>query len=95
MIPVSYGANDIGSKEFFPFLELGLEFIEFHSIWVLVDLISGSGSPSVGGPNEEVVTEFILGHKRGILGMDSVNECVKSWEGMLVGVDASTMVWDT
>lgn len=29
MIPVSYGANDIGSKEFFPFLELRLELIEF------------------------------------------------------------------
>ena len=47
MISISYCANDIGSKQFFPFLELGLEFIEFHSIWVLVDLISGSGSPSV------------------------------------------------
>ena len=78
MISVSYGANDIGSKEFFPFLELGLEFIEFHTIWVLVDLISGTGSPSGGGPNEKVVTEYILGHKRSIIGMDSVNECVKS-----------------
>ena len=78
MISVFYGAKDIGSKEFLPFLELGLEFIEFHSIWVRVDLISSSSSPSFGGLNEEVVTEFILGHKRGILGMDSVNECVKS-----------------
>ena len=76
--PVSYGANYVGSKEFFPFLELGLVFIEFHSIWVLDDLISGSSSPSVGGPNEEVVTKFIFGHKRGIIGMDAVRECVKS-----------------
>jgi hypothetical protein len=60
------------------FLNLGLEFIEFHSIWVLDDLISSSSSPSVGDPNEDVVTEFILGHKRGIIGMDLVNECVKS-----------------
>ena len=78
VIPVSYGANDIASKEFFPFHELEIEFIEFHSIWVLVDLISGSSSPSVGGLNEEVVTKFIFGHKRGIIGMDAVNECVKS-----------------
>ena len=75
VIPVSYGANFIGSKEFFPFLELGLEFIEFHSMWVLDDLISGSSSPSVGGPNEEVVTKFIFRHKRGIIGMDAVKEC--------------------
>ena len=38
------------------FLNLRFEFIEFHTIWVLDDLISGSSSPSVGGPNEEVVT---------------------------------------
>ena len=78
VIPVSYGANDIGSKEFFPFLELGLEFIEFHTIWVLVDLISGTGSPSVGGSNKEVVTKYILRHKWGVVWMDSVNESVKS-----------------
>ena len=60
------------------FLNLGLEFIEFHFIWVLDDLISGSSSPCVGDPNEEVITEFILGHKRSIIGLDSVNECVKS-----------------
>ena len=60
------------------FLNLGLDFIEFHSIWIFINLITGSSSPSVGGPNEEVVTEFILGHKRSIIGMYSVNECVKS-----------------
>ena len=60
MISVSYCANDIGSKDFLLFLELGLKFIHFHSIWVLIDLISRTGSPSVGGPNKEVVTEYIF-----------------------------------
>ena len=77
MISVSYGANDICSKDFLPFLELGLEFNKFHSIWVLIDLISRTGSPSFGCPNEEVVTKFIFGHKRGVIGMDTVIECVK------------------
>ena len=77
MVTVSYCANDIGSNDFLPFLELGLEFIKFHSIWVLIDLISRTGSPSVGCPNKEVVTKYIFGHKRGIIRMDAVIECVK------------------
>ena len=60
MISVSYCANDIGSKDFLPFLELGFEFVHFHSIWVLIDLIPRTGSPSGGGPNKEVVTEYIF-----------------------------------
>ena len=60
MISVSYGANDIGSKEFLSFLESGLEFIKFHSIWVLIDLISRTGSPSVGCPNKVVLTKYIF-----------------------------------
>jgi hypothetical protein len=78
VIPVSYGANDIGSKEFLPFLELRLKFIEFHTIGVLVNFISGMGSPSVGGPNKEMITKYILGHKWSVIGMDAVKECVKS-----------------
>ena len=78
MISVSYGANDVGSKDFLPFPKFGLEFIEFHTIRVLRDFIPGSGSPSGGGPNEEVVTEYILGHKRSVIGMDAVDESVKS-----------------
>jgi lysophospholipase L1-like esterase len=77
MISVSYGANDIGPKDFLPFLELGHEFIKFHSIWVLIDLISRTGSPSVGCPNEEVVTKYIFGHKRGVIRMEAVIEYVK------------------
>ena len=60
MVTVPYCANDIGSKDFLPFLELGLEFIHFYSIWVLFDLISRTGSPSVGCPNKEVVTKYIF-----------------------------------
>ena len=74
MVSVSYCAYNIGSKDFLPFLELGQEFIKFHSIWVLIDLITRTGSPSVGCPNEEVVTKFIFGHKRGVIGMDAVTE---------------------
>ena len=77
MISVSYGANNIGSKDFLSFLELGQEFIKFHSIWVLIDLITHTGSPRVGCPNKEVVTKYIFGYKRGVIGMDAVIECVK------------------
>ena len=95
MVSVSYSAYNIGSKDFLPFLELGQEFIKFHSIRILLDLISPTGSPSVGCPNKEVVTKYIFGHKRGVVRMDAVIECVKGWEGVQIGVDASTMVWDT
>lgn len=67
MVSVSYSAYNIGSKDFLPFLELGQEFIKFHSIWILFDLISPTGSPSGGSPNKEVVSEDIFGHKRGII----------------------------
>ena len=77
MITVSYCANDICSKDFLLFLELGQEFIKFHSIWILIDLISRTGSPSIGCPNKEMVTEYIFGHERGIIRMETVIEGVK------------------
>ena len=60
MVTVPYCANDIGSKDFLLFLELRFKFIHFHSIWVLIDLIPRTGSPSGGGPNKEVVTENVF-----------------------------------
>ena len=60
MISVSYGANDVGSKDFLPFPKLRHEFIEFHTVRVLGYFTAGSSSPSGGGPNKEVVTEYIF-----------------------------------
>ena len=77
MVSVSYGAYNIGSKNFLPFLELGQEFIKFHSIWILLNLIPPTGSPSGGSPNKKVVTEDIFGYKRGVIRMVTVIECIK------------------
>ena len=63
MVPISYGANDVGTKDFFPFLKLWHKFIKFHSVWIFWNRIPGSGSPSVSGSNKEMVAKNIFGNK--------------------------------